>query len=172
MLYAFTPTIVISNRLSLTENLLTPLSLLTLWFFSQNQQGIWSKIKPWVVGLTCGLALISKNIAITLPAVLIWLLFEKKQWRNLLIIAAFSLFFALIHPLIGLYYNWDLYLAVLADYGKAHSLGLPKLVTTLFRFPVIGHKEAIFLDGSILAGYILFFQFAVLAKRQIRRYES
>jgi len=73
------------------------------------------------------------------------------------IISIISLVSGLIHPLIGLYYDWDLFLAVLEDYRKAHSLGLPQIIYSIIQYPVIGHKEKIFLDGSILAGYLLLF---------------
>ncbi|OGD79515.1 hypothetical protein A2362_02165 [Candidatus Curtissbacteria bacterium RIFOXYB1_FULL_41_59] len=156
-LYATIPTIVMANRLSITENLLTPITLLALLIFSLRTKGKWQTAKPYLLGLCSGLALLTKDIGVFLPIALIGILLLKKKWRYVVIISIISLVSGLIHPLIGLYYDWDLFLAVLEDYRKAHSLGLPQIIYSIIQYPVIGHKEKIFLDGSILAGYLLLF---------------
>ena len=51
LLYATVPTIVMANRLSLTENLITPISLLVLWLFFQDGRKKWTAMKPYLVGL-------------------------------------------------------------------------------------------------------------------------
>lgn len=156
LLYATIPTIVMANRLSLTENLLTPIIILTLFLFVKNLKAE-SKTKTLLIILGCVLALLTKNIAFVLPLSLILIYIVQKKYKASLIIAIPSLLAALIHPLIGYFYDWDLFVSVMNQYKIAHAIGLPELVSTIFRFPVIGHKENIFQDGSILAGYILIF---------------
>lgn len=155
ILYASVPTIVMANRMSLTENLLTPISLLVLWLFSQDGRKKWTAMKPYLVGLGCGLAIITKQVGMTLPITILALYAIDKQWKNAVIVFVISVIFGLIHPLIGLYYDWGLYFNVMKELRWAHGLGLPETIVTLFRFPGIGHKERIFLDGSILAGLLL-----------------
>lgn len=157
ILYATTPTIVMANRLSLTENLLVPITLFTVWIYSINFKNNISKYKPYIVGLGCALALLTKNIALILPLALIVLSISKKELKDAIIITLISGIGAIIHPLLGLFYDWGLFLNVLSDYRIAHGLGLPAMVETLFRFPVISHKEKIFMDGVLLSGYILLF---------------
>lgn len=154
-LYATIPSIIISNRLSLVENLLTPVVLFTIYLASRNHERRRAVIFPYLLGLGCGLALLTKNVGIALPISIIWFLAILKEWRSVAIVTIISLFFGLIHPLMGIIYNWSLYVNVLQDYRVAHGLGLPEFISTLFRLPVLTHKENIFLDGSMLAGYIL-----------------
>ena len=155
LLYATVPTIVIANRLSLTENLLTPISLLILWLFSLSEWKKLTVLKLYLVGLGCGLAIITKQVGMALPITILALLLIDRQWKNAIIIFFISIIFGLIYPLMGLYYDWRLFINLMKESRLAHSLGLPETIFTLFRFPGIGHKERIFLDGSILAGFLL-----------------
>lgn len=155
LLYAVTPTIVMANRLSLTENLLTPLTLLTLYIYVKPAQGKFSLFKPFILGLGCALTLLTKNVSIALPISLIILMCGKREWKPALIVALISIIGIIIHPLMGWYYDWGLFTAVLEDYRQAFILGFPETIASIFLYPVIGHKEKIFLDGAMLSGYIL-----------------
>ena len=139
LLYATIPTIVMANRLSLIENLLIPLSLFTLWSLYRFKD---KSFMPYLVGLGCGLTLFTKNTGLALPLAI-------------LIISIITGFFGIIHPIMGYIYDWNLYLSLNNEYYNAMRLGVPETIVSLFRFPVIGHKEAIFLDGGMLAGWIL-----------------
>ncbi len=162
LFYATVPTIVLANRLNLTENLLILLSLATLYIYLTP---VPQKFKSLLVGIGCAAALLTKNIGVALPLVILLDLFFKKQWRDLAIVGVLSFLGGIVHPLMGLFYNWDLYIGVLAEYRQAHALGLPETVASIFLFPVIGHKEKIILDGGMLTGYLVFF--ATLLKLKI-----
>ena len=152
LLYATIPTIVMANRLSLIENLLIPLSLFTLWSLYRFKD---KSFMPYLVGLGCGLTLFTKNTGLALPLAILIILFNQKQWKNIFIISIITGFFGIIHPIMGYIYDWNLYLSLNNEYYNAMRLGVPETIVSLFRFPVIGHKEAIFLDGGMLAGWIL-----------------
>ncbi|MEK7165198.1 MAG: glycosyltransferase family 39 protein [Patescibacteria group bacterium] len=154
LLYATIPTIVLSNRLSLTENLLIPLTLGTLFIFTK-----WQKSRNWklihLLGIGCGLALLTKQSGLALPLTLLILFIKEKNWKAFTILGIYSFLFGILHPMIAFVYDWNLYVSVTEELRRAHALGLPETIYTLFRIPGIGHKESIFLDGFMLAGWIL-----------------
>jgi len=154
LLYATVPAIVMSNRLSLVENLLTPICLLALIIFSSNY---FRKSSYPLILFLSGLAILTKNIGVALPLSIGFIYILRKNWKYLFIIGSVSLAFFLIHPLMGLFYDWKLFVNVLKGYQVAHAtIGLPEIIQTLFSFPTIASKERLFQDGSLLAGYILF----------------
>ncbi|MBI4058130.1 hypothetical protein HY408_00015, partial [Candidatus Gottesmanbacteria bacterium] len=130
----------------------------TLWYFFREPGSRREHVlKSHLVGLGCLLALLTKNIAFALPATVMLLLLKEHRWKDLFVIAGYSFVGAAIHPLLGLMYDWNLYTGVLEEYRRAHALGLPETLASVFLYPVIGHKEKIFLDGAMLAGYLLLF---------------
>ena len=153
ILYATTPTLVLANRLSLTENLLTPLVLLTFIFFLQQPKKRYEHwLQPICVGICASLVVMTKNIGVMAGvAVFGWYLLQKKYWSALLVGLLVSIGIAWL-------YDWDLYRRVMADYQHdfANS-GLPQLIATIFLYPVVGPKNHPILDGSMLLGYLLFF---------------
>lgn len=158
--YSVIPTVVMSNRLSLVENLLTPLALLTIYLFSsENRNKFWLNARPYVIGLLLGAVVLTKNIGVSLPLVILAILFFSKNWKELTISGSITIASILIHPLIGFFYGWNQFVEVLKDYREVHALtGLPEVTSTIFRFPIIGHQwDKIFPDGAMLASYILFF---------------
>lgn len=155
LLYATIPTIVMANRLSVTENLLIPVVLFTLWVYLAEKKRLWHS---FVVGIGCAAALLTKQIGVVLPVSILILEFYRKNYRSLLIIGGLTFLGGIIHPLMALYYNsWELYTSLLKQYQDAHALGVPQAIANLFLHPGVGHKEKIFVDGSLLAGYILLF---------------
>ena len=97
-LYATIPTIVLGNRLSLTENLLAPLVLLTLWFFSLKKEGMLKSAGPLLIGVGCGFAVLTKQTGIALPITILIASALIKKWRTFIIVGLVSLIFVLIHP--------------------------------------------------------------------------
>lgn len=155
ILYATIPTIVMANRLSITENLLIPVVLFTLWVYVSDKKRSWH---PYAIGAGCAAALLTKQIGVVLPVSILILEFYRKNYRTLIIIGGLTFLGGIIHPLMALYYNsWELYTSLLKQYQDAHALGVPQAIANLFLHPGIGHKEKIFVDGSMLAGYILLF---------------
>lgn len=159
-IFSTVPTIVMSNRLNLVENLLTPLVLLTIYFSSlENKNKYWLNYRPYLIGLLLGAVVLTKNIGASLPVVILALLLIDKRWKELTICGTITIAALLTHPLIGMYYGWNQFIDVLKDYREVHALaGLPEVTSTIFRFPIVGHQwDKIFPDGSVLAGYILLF---------------
>lgn len=156
LLYAFTPTIVLSNRLSLTENLLTPLVIITLVLFLTETKH--KLIQPILAGLGVGLALLTKDIAISLVFTLLIFCIVRRKWQALIIISFISGIAFIVHPAIGYYYDWQLFTRIISDYHREFaSAGPPGLIATIFLHPIIERKGYPFLDGTMLAGYLLFF---------------
>ncbi len=158
LLYAVVPTIILANRLSLTENLLTSLILLALIIYLDNKLSVRKYLQAVLVGICAGLTILTKNIGIAAGISLLCLYFLRKRWSGVLITGILCLLGFLIHPAIGLYYDWNLYQGVMHDYQREFAnSGLPELIPTIFLYPTIGSKDHVFLDGSMLAGYLLFF---------------
>lgn len=159
LLYASTPTIVLSNRLSLTENLLTPIVLATTTlFFVEINRNYWKFFQPVMIGLGSGLAILTKNIGVVLVFTSLIFYSYRKQWLEALIIFLIASFAIIVHPAIGLYYDWTLFTKVISAYRLEFSdVGPPELVANIFLNPIIERKNHLLLDGSILAGYIFFF---------------
>lgn len=154
LLYSTIPIMVIGNRLSLTENLLVPISLTAIWLYYIYQQQK-QLVLVYLMAALCGLSLLTKQIGLVLAVSLIYLFLSQKHWRQAVLIGLISIPFALVNPLMGYFTNWQLYQNVLQEFNNAHKLGLPEMLFTLFRFPGIGHKESLFLDGGFLAGLLL-----------------
>jgi 4-amino-4-deoxy-L-arabinose transferase-like glycosyltransferase len=156
LLYATVPTIVMANRLSLTENLLTPVTLLTLWLLYRQQKLPWNWRQTVVIASLAGLAFLTKQIGIFLGiTVLLWY-FSQKNWRALGVTILTLGFWFLVHLGYVAHYDLGLYLRVQSNFRIAHTLvGLPEMMSTIFQFPGISQKDRLFLDGSILAGLIL-----------------
>ena len=167
LIYATTPTIVLSNRLSLAENLLTPLVLLALYLIHRLKTHQ-STLIPHVLGILSGLALHTKQIGIVLPLSLIFIFRTDKTCRKCFVVLFYTIFFGIIYLLIPALYNWTVFIRVSQELRQAHALGLPEAIFTLFRFPGIGHKESLFFDGSILAGWILLLSAPFWFKAELR----
>lgn len=151
VLYATIPSFVLANRFSLVENLMTPLILAASYLFLK-------KANIFLITVFCALAILTKNIGFILPLVIMAILFFDKKWRDLAIIGAISGVAFLVHPAMGAYYDWNLFVNVLKDYQKAHALiGLPGLAQAILASPTVSAKEVLFPDGSVLAGYVLLF---------------
>ncbi len=156
LLYATTPTIVMANRLSVTENLMVPLVLITsaIFLYGQNKSNQ-QLIFPFLVGIGAGLTALTKQNGITCILTLFVLYIYFKQWRSAVICAIVSLSILSIYFFIGAYYDFPLFLRTLKELRLVGLQGgLPQLVITLLGRPLIT-TQTLFYDGSILFGLIL-----------------
>lgn len=151
VIVATTPMMVLGHRLSLTENLLTPIALMSLLGLTLNNKRIGLYFS--VIGSL--LAVLTKQSGIAVAIVILMYFISQKAYKQFFLISLVTILGLTVTPLMGLYYDWDLYRSVTEELRQAHALGLPETIATLFRFPGIAHKEAIFLDGTMLAGFIL-----------------
>jgi len=145
--YATLPTIVLGNRLSLTENLLIPLSLLSWWLLERGSLGPQAAV--------CAVACMTKQPGIYIPGAVLLALYVRGERRAMGIVAASSCLGVLVHPLVAWHYDWAVFAGTNAELRSLHASGLPGLVQTILRFPVVTSKESLFLDGSMLMGWLL-----------------
>lgn len=156
ILYATIPSIVLGNRLSLTENLLTPLALLTLYL--THTLSLTSVKNVVVLGILCGLAFHTKQIGAIVMVYPLSFLITQKRIKSAIIFMSTFLTFVCIHFGIVGWYDLGLYLRVMSDFRVAHALvGLPELIQTIFRFPTLSQKTRLFLDGSTVVGLMTLF---------------
>lgn len=174
LLYASVPTIVMGNRVSVTENLITPLSLLSLITFLTHSTSIrfnpehvegltQKKSKSWeiqqalLLGLIGGVATLTKQIGVTVLIVPIVLFLIQRKWKPLFIVTLIGAIFFLMYPLIGAFYDWSLFRSLLVELRRVGVQGgLPQLLQTILARPLIG-TEKLFPDGTVLLGYLLLF---------------
>ena len=136
LLYATTPTIVLANRLSLTENLLAPLALLVLIILLNPPKSPKnSLIQVAILGVISALAFLTKQIGLAVSMSLISIYWLRQQWRSILIIAGLTGLAIFIYLGFGFYYDGNLFLKLQNDVRHAHVLsGLPEIIFSLFRY--------------------------------------
>lgn len=158
LLYSVTPTIIMTNRLALSENLLTPLALFTLLLLTfqpqTNRYKIWQAI---LVGIGSGLSLLTKQTGLAVLLASLTIYAGWKNWRNLSLTLVIALIIGSLFPLLGFLYNWQLFTNLMAELRQAYNGGLPEFLISLFRSPLIGCPGCTFTDETMLAGYILLF---------------
>jgi len=156
ILYGITPTIILANRMSITENLLTPLALAAIILISQAKIGGIQKV--FYVSLISYLSILTKQIGVAVSFSFILLLYLKNEFKALKIVIISSFLAFATYAAIGVFYDWQLFLSLQQNVRIGHTLsGLPEIIADIFRFPTIGPKNHPFLDGTILLGYILLF---------------
>ena len=157
ILYATIPTIVLSNRLSLTENLLTPIALLAIYLFIRRKQTKSGTSATVILGILSGLALLTKQIGLVLPLVISGAFIIQKKWKPAALVCSITFLIFYIYPLMITYYGWGFFLELMKEFSSNHTRGLPEIMYTIMRLPLIGHTGGSFPDGAILVGYILLF---------------
>ena len=156
IIYATTPTTVLANRMSLTENLLTPFALLALLILLSKSAKRFTPAAAIAVIST--LAILTKQIGVSIAIASSVIFYQRRLFKNILTILCFSTMAFLIYFAIGYFYDWKLFLSLQNDVRVGHTLsGLPESIAAIFRFPTIGPKNHPFVDGTILLGLILLF---------------
>jgi 4-amino-4-deoxy-L-arabinose transferase-like glycosyltransferase len=157
-LYSITPTIILTNRLSVTENLLTPFALLSLWLITKDLELKTNKLYVITLGITCALAFLTKQIgvAVALSAMLVYL--SQKKWHSLVLILFFLVAAICLYFGFARFYDWNLFWELQKELQQHHALqGLPEVFSKIFRYPIIIGQDKQFPDGTILLGYIFLF---------------
>lgn len=167
-LYAVTPTIALANRLSVAENLLTPLFLLLIVMLAPEKANL-NLTKAIIAGIISFLAILTKQIGITCSIVAIAFFYLNKRFVGIILVLICSILAILTYISIGMFYNWELFLKLQQDVRIGHTLsGVPETIFSIFRFPTIGPKNHPFIDGQILLGYILLFSSPLWMKINIK----
>lgn len=156
MLYGVTPTIILANRMSVTENLLTPLALAAIILIRRVKKGEIQKV--FYLSLISYLSILTKQIGVAVSATIILLLYLKNEFKVLKIVVVSSALAFTTYAIFGAFYDWQLFLSLQQNVRIGHTLsGLPETIADIFRFPGVGPKNHPFLDGAMLLGYILLF---------------
>ena len=156
LIFATTPAIILANRMSLTENSLTPLALISLLIVNSTYS---NKIKSTIfLGILSILAILTKQIGATIAVTTSLIFLQRKQFRNVFIVLTLAIIGFVIYLLFGAFYDLKLFLSLQRDVRIGHTLsGVPEMIADIFRFPIIGPKNHPFLDGTMLLGYIILF---------------
>lgn len=153
LIYSTTTITVMLTRTVFAENLLTPLLLGSILLFLTLRKT--SPIVSFVVlGILAGLSIWAKELGIvTFLGILSLLIYEKFMLRQILVFTGVFTAIALLYPLYGFIYNWELFMAVILTQG-ARELG-PNTLNTLFFHPIVVNK--LYFDGWYLFGFVSFF---------------
>lgn len=153
LIYSTTVIFVMNGRVALAENLLTPLLLGTIYLFYNFRKNMTLK-KTIVMGILCGLAFWTKELGIAVLLSMIYLFIaEKIKPKLTLALISTSLFFVLLYILYGMYYDWELFKAVLTIQSD-RAIG-PETLLYITSTPIIVNK--IYYDGWYFLGFISFF---------------
>lgn len=160
-IYAFDPTIILSNRLNLTENLLEPLIILTIIFlFARECLSVEDKIKinknTLILCILCALSVLTKQLGIAVPLALFVLFIEKKEWRAIIAITISSAAALGLYLYLAWFYGWETFVNGMKIF-KFHMTGVPELINSIFKYPFVVNRYELLPDGLMLLGYILLF---------------
>lgn len=145
LLFATIPSIVLSSRLVVAENLLVTWTLVA-WWLVLGKQRRWT---IWAIALACALAVLTKISGLVVPATLAAYGLLSKNAR-LAKLAALGGFGGLIaFALYGVFFNWSLFVEIFFA-QSSRDLGLATLQNRLFLHPTL--VRHIFFDGWKIAG--------------------
>ena len=163
LIYATVPTIVLSSRLPLAENLLVTIalfSLILLLFYLKRK----SFIVLIFIALISGVSVLLKQTGVYIPAAIFFLFLSQKKYKPAIIVALCSLFFLGIWYAYGYYYNWELFLRLQGLY-LGREIRLPTMIINLFDTFRISEKM-MSTDGIIIWGWISIAIYSLLIKAE------
>ncbi len=153
LIYSTTVIFVINGRVVLAENLLTPLLLGAIYSFYSFRKNMTFK-KTIVIGIFCGLALWTKELGIVVFLSMLYLFIaEKIKIKLTVALVTTSLSFVLLYLLYGVYYDWEVFKAVVSI--QSDRVVGPETLLYLTSTPIIINK--LYYDGWYFLGFISFF---------------
>lgn len=172
-LYGVLPTIVLANRMSLTENLLTPFVLLSAILLVKERK-LKNKYNTTIlIGVLSFLSILTKQIGAAVALWVILIYFLQKEWKKLYIGVVSGIIAVVTYLIFAAYYDLELFIKLQQRWRIAHTLSsLPEVITNIFRFPVIAAKNHPFVDGTIFLGYILLFSSPLWIRINFKKYFS
>lgn len=158
LFYAMTPTIILANRLSVSENLLTPFMLLGLLLTIKGFTNPKKIIFVLLAGITGMLAFLTKQVGISLGLTVLGLHFARKEWKKVLTIVLLLGVAILLYGFFAVLYDWQLFILLQQEVQRHHAYqGVPEMFFNIFRHLTIIGKDRHFLDATILLGYLFLF---------------
>lgn len=153
LIYSTTTLFVVSGRVALSENLLTPLFLLALYLFSIFEKKI-SYAKAIIFAILSGLAFWTKEVGIVVFASLFYILKTNNiQLKPFIIFVGTSVLIISSYFLYGAYYNWDIFVKIWSM-QSGREIG-PQTFYMLFANPIIVNKP--YMDGWYFFGFLSIF---------------
>ena len=153
LIYSTTTIFVISGRIALSENLLTPLFLFSLYLLTLFEKKI-SYTKAIIFGILSGLAFWTKELGIAVFLSLFYL-FKKNnlELKPFVIFIGVSTLIIASYFLYGAYYDWDLFLKIWS-FQSSREIG-PQTLHMLLSNPIIVNKP--YMDGWYFFGFLSIF---------------
>lgn len=153
LIYSTTVIFVMNGRVVLAENLLTPLLLGAVYLFCSFRKNMTFK-KTILIGILCGLALWAKELGVVVFLTMLYLFIaEKIKIKFTVALVTTSLSFVLFYILYGMYYDWEVFKAVVSI--QSDRLVGPETLLYVTSTPIIINK--IYYDGWYYLGFISFF---------------
>ena len=161
LFYATIPTMAITSRLAVAENLLIVWILLSMWLFRSRTDG--EKNNWFLLGLVGGLALLTKLSGVALlAAVVTWQILEGKK-ETAIKIGITAVIIGLIYPLMGIMSGWENFMSVMG-FQNLKLVGWSSWLVSIIRPGLVNSP---FVDGWIMLGWIgLIFQLMVVDKKK------
>ena len=153
MIYSTTVIFIMSGRVVLAENLLTPLLLGTIYLFLSFRKNMTFK-KTMAVSILCGLAFWIKELGIIVFLSMLYLfIVEKITIKFIIPLIAFFIAFVSLYVGYGVYYDWEVFKTVLSI--QSDRVVGPETLLYLTSTPIIINK--LYYDGWYFLGFISFF---------------
>lgn len=151
LLYATIPTMVLSSRLPLAENMMTTLSLssllLAIHYVRKNNRAV-----LLLLSLLSASAILMKQTGVFLPAAIIFLLMKEKRSKGAVWVTLTAILFGGFWFLYGYYYDWSLFIQLQA-LATGREIRLPSMIINMFDTFRITEKM-MSTDGIIIWGWI------------------
>lgn len=151
LLYATIPTIVLSSRLPLAENMITTLCLfsllLTRYYIKKD-----NRIVLLLLSLLSASAILVKQTGVFLPAAVVLLLVKEKRLKGAAWVAFAAILLGGAWLLYGYYYDWSLFVRI-QMLATGREIRLPAMIIYLFDTFRITEKM-MSTDGIIIWGWI------------------
>ena len=153
LIYSTTTMFVINGRIALSENVLTPIFLLSVYLFTLFEKKI-SYGKAIIFGVLSGLAFWTKEVGIVVFISLFYLFKNKGvSIKPFMIFVGVSFLIISSYFLYGAYYDWELFLKIWSS-QSSREIG-PQTLHMLFTNSIIVNKP--YMDGWYFFGFLSIF---------------
>ncbi|HLC95304.1 MAG TPA: glycosyltransferase family 39 protein, partial [Patescibacteria group bacterium] len=164
LIYQTSTIMVVSSRVVMAENLLTPILLGALLYYDRVRKKVLLK-NATVLGILSGLALWTKELGIVVGMSLVALLvYDKQKIRHIAVIIAGLIVATLGYIVYGFAYDKEVFLAIVG--AQATRMVGPQTLWLLTSRPVLINK--IFYDGWYIFGIIACFVCFMDMRKHIR----
>lgn len=164
IIYSTATIMVVSSRVVMAENLLTPLFLFTLWYYDCAKKSVTMR-SVLLLGILSGLAFWTKELGIAVALTLTsFAVYDRVKARRIFVVIFVTLASIGGYVSYGYHYDWNVFVSIVT--AQATRVIGPQTFWMLTSTPVLINK--VFYDGWYMFGFLcLFFCFSDV-KRHIR----